>query len=483
MKLGIWQCAALALAVRLLVLFVVSILEDPSTLTGFKYTDVDYDVFADAALLSYQGRSPFRRHTYRYTPFLASFMALFVNESEPGQNKLGMRGKVVFSVADVMVGLLIYSILCNSKSISSSTPSSSSSSSSSPLKIACVCWLFNPLPINMCTRGSSESLLVLLPVLGTLSACLSSSSPSVFRSSSLRLLAPLVAGCLHGAAVHAKLYPIIYSLSYVVYYSSLSSSSSSPPFPSPPPSPLRSPLRWLFSSLMLPSVFLFIHGFLLSFLSSTYLAYKKYGADYLQEGLLYHFSRADHRHNYSVYWYWIYLSRWQDDRRGYFEHFGIAPPLEEGGGSGSGLDGDENENTYRLSTIGKFLFLPQFLLLLYTSVKVASVDLPFALFLQTFLFVAHNKVITGQYFLWYLVLLPLCYSRLDLRSFHLRAALASVLASLVLWLGNAYRLEMLGHQDAPRAVAAASAVHLAANTYLFVAIVRAHDGGVKKKEE
>ncbi len=100
----------------------------------------------------------------------------------------------------------------------------------SPKLIDALWWLYNPLAINICTRGSAESLIVLLPVLTTVALadmCRNtippfSSPPSSQRkwiqgTFPIRLRACLT-GILHGIGIHAKLYPVIYTVSIMAAF-------------------------------------------------------------------------------------------------------------------------------------------------------------------------------------------------------------------------------------------------------------------------
>ena len=61
-----------AFVVRLaLVLFGRVVDAHPAFFSGVRYTDVDYDVFTDAARYVCNNQSPYERNTYRYTPLLA----------------------------------------------------------------------------------------------------------------------------------------------------------------------------------------------------------------------------------------------------------------------------------------------------------------------------------------------------------------------------------------------------------------------------
>lgn len=300
-------------------------------------------------------------------------------------------------------------------------------------------WLYNPLAINICTRGSAESLVVLLPVLCTLWIATFSSFNKDKYSTPYFCVAAVTSGLCHGVAIHAKLYPVIYTVSFMTAFATkpiaVDTDSTSPTKSFPYRIFLLTKL-W-FRRLVSPAPVLFVISSLLTFGGLTYAAVVWFGDIALHEGLLYHFSRVDHRHNYSMHWYWIYLAR---DRVG-----------------------------SKMGTVGRLLLLPQIVLLACTSLGIAPHNLSLALFVQTFLFVAHNKVITAQYFSWYLCLLPLCSDQFRWTR-RVRVALILLGLSIVGWLGSAYCLEMQG-MAVHRVVWIASLLYFICNVNVLVALL------------
>jgi GPI mannosyltransferase 1 subunit M len=303
-------------------------------------------------------------------------------------------------------------------------------------------WLYNPLAINICTRGSAESLVVLLPVLITVWIA------TTFRPTWYTAIG---AGICHGVAIHAKLYPIVYTLSFMTAF--ISRRGEPFGYLQQSKSKLQHLQRFLYlwlRRLLAPAPVLFGATSAAVFVGLTYLAVQQYGIIALEQGLLYHFSRVDHRHNYSMHWYWIYLAR--------------AATAAGGGSSGRG------GGAVLMAWVGRILLLPQMILLVASSLGLAPHDLSLALFVQTFLFVAHNKVITAQYFTWYLCLLPLCSDHIAWRTQRMYRSLALFGASIVVWLLSAYCLEMQG-MAVHKMVWTASVLFFAANVNLLGAIL------------
>jgi phosphatidylinositol glycan class M len=152
--------------------------------SAFKYTDIDYYVFTDAARFMSQGQSPYARDTYRYTPLLA-WLLLPTTWSRTWFSF----GKVLFAIADIVAGYLIVLILTSSYRMPIGRA----------LKFASI-WLLNPMVATISTRGSSEGLLGVLAV-----ALLWAVTKQRIR----------LAGCILGIAVHFKIYPFIYAFSIV----------------------------------------------------------------------------------------------------------------------------------------------------------------------------------------------------------------------------------------------------------------------------
>ncbi|XP_011300066.1 GPI mannosyltransferase 1 [Fopius arisanus] len=218
------------------------------------YTDVDYKVYTDASRLLLTGKSPYERHTYRYTPLLALILTpnIFLYQNF---------GKILFSIIDVIIGILMKHILmrgqCNDK-------------------VSAICalvWLYCPLTIVISTRGNADSVAVVL-VLLTLNYLISDNS--------------FLSGIIHGISVHFRLYPIAFSL---VMYLGIADNNF---FPNARQIKL-------------------VSGCILSLGLSTLVSYYFYGYQFIHESLIYHLIRKDARHNFSAYFYMQYLSIGQSD--------------------------------------------------------------------------------------------------------------------------------------------------------------------------
>ncbi|KAM9331661.1 GPI mannosyltransferase 1 [Pholidichthys leucotaenia] len=335
-----------------------------------KYTDIDYHVFTDAAKFITEGASPYNRSTYRYTPLLAWLLI-------PNVHLSFMFGKILFITCDVLSGLLIYRIL-RLRGLSSQKS-----------RLVSSLWLLNPLPMGVSSRGNAESILAVL-VLGTL-LCMEARRLTL-------------AALLYGLSVHMKIYPVTYALPIALTLRTSQTRSQE----------VRD--SWKFKKL-----FLFISSFVSRdlllfasvaggvFLALTLLFYHMYGWQFLHETYFYHLTRRDTRHNFSPYFYMLYLtaeSRWS-------QWLGLAA------------------------------FLPQMILLLVTSWTYHK-DLALSCFLNTAVFVTFNKVCTSQYFLWYLCLLPLVIPHLSLSVKQGLGLLLLWFTGQGIWLGPAYFLEFEG---------------------------------------
>ncbi|KAI8099307.1 PIG-M-domain-containing protein [Halteromyces radiatus] len=426
-----------------------------------KYTDIDYIVFTDAARFVVQGGSPYERATYRYTPLLAWLLT-------PNIILHPSFGKWLFALADIGVGYLIHRIL-----VLRGMPSQRA------LWFDCL-WLLNPMVANISTRGNAESLLGIM-VLGTLYLMLT------------RQFYPACA--LFGLSVHFKIYPIIYVVPLLFLLDNDRYGQPTHSWPSLMHSYQRLRLYLLHVSLPRLAISLGVSspltkttiminiddkkkeeqeddrvvdkdGFgsfsyylveglrqIILFCSPTRLMfglcsgavfflftwtmYQIYGDDFMENTYLYHITRKDHRHNFSIWFYQMYLG---------FEH----------------------------PWMGLLAFVPQLAMVTVTGIVFAK-DVFFACFIQTFLFVTFNKVCTSQYFMWYICLFPLILPSTDIQlKWKGIFLILSWIAGQGLWLQSAYQLEFLG-QNTFFSLWLASLFFFLMNSWIVVSLVRHHE--------
>ena len=333
---------------------------------GVLYTDIDYHVFSDGAKHAAKFESPYERETYRYTPLLAIFMISNIKIWYP-------IGKFLLSTIDVGVGYLIEKLLrAQEKQLKEDRTFNEilkAENDEAYYNYASLFYLYNPLTIVICTRGSADCIITFLVLLSL-----------IYLEKKKYYLSALI----YGFAVHFKIYPIIYAPSLFLYllYKEFIQNKNGPKELEPVPffqriyHKIKSTIIMVFSNLFTKTALFFViisSGVFFFFLA---LFYKLIGYKFLYEYLLYHLIRKDHRHNYSIFYYTIYLTY-------------------------------DNDFSKYLSLI---TFLPQMILILSVTIFLYK-DINLCLIVLTMIFVHLNKVITAQYFIWYLSLIPLIIHR------------------------------------------------------------------------
>ena len=287
-----------------------------------KYTDIDYMIITDAAAEVVKGKSPFDRVTYRYTPLLSWLMI-------PNAAVWLHSGKLIFALCDIGAAYYCYSVLRTFATEKSS-------------KIAVsVFILFNPIVVEVSTRGNSDILVTFLCMI-----VLAHFYRKAFFSAALWL----------GFAIHFKVYPIIYTAPLIFgLWSSTAGHTAA--------LKLKSCAPTILGCGVLVAV---------GFAAPTLFCWRLYGQRYLDEALLYHISREDHRHNLSPYWLPMYLAM-----------------------GGRALGSSEAYNS------GLAAFIPQAIVLIWTAWRLRR-NTAHAFCIETVIFVGFNKVCTVQYFVWFI---------------------------------------------------------------------------------
>ena len=190
--------------------------------------------------------------------------------------------------------------------------------------------------------------------------------------------------------------------------------------------------------------FQLVFSFICTTLILNIYFYSRYGYEYLHETYLYHIIRRDARHNFSPYFYLTYLMA---------EH----------------------------RILSLITFLPQLINTLICSYRLYD-RLELCLFALTFAFVTFNKVTTSQYFLWYLIFLPILLPNIQLKWKTQLCMLLSWLIAQALWLYQAYLLEFQG-KNTFVLIWLSSILFGFINVFILCAIVSNYSCQLSKKTE
>ncbi|KAF8891347.1 glycosyltransferase family 50 protein [Infundibulicybe gibba] len=351
-----------------------------------KYTDVDYRVFTDAAqfILRPTGTNKALGPVrHPYSRETYRYTPLLALLLTPNAWLHPSFGKYLFAACDIINGMIIHQLLATELSHDNQVLAT----------LYSAIHLLNPLVFSISTRGSSESVLSLF-VLLTLYAALKGRWDA--------------AAVMLGVSTHWKIYPVVYGVACLGVIGSESGKKG---------------LGALVNRKSMRFAFLSAGTFCLLGLG----CYLVWGYAFLYESYLYHLHRLDHRHNFSPYFYLTYLT------------YPIPSKIPA---------------TIQIPLWSRLLrspltsFVPQMTLAIGTGLLFGreKKHLAFTWFVQTVVFVLFNKVCTSQYFLWYLLLLPLILPQLSISRGYVASYIIVWVGVQALWLSEAYKLEFLGEQ-------------------------------------
>lgn len=456
-----------SLTVRL-ILIVYGIYHDE--VSEVKYTDIDYKVFTDASRHILKGESPYDRHTYRYSPLVALILI-------PNITLHHSFGKILFSLLDIVVAILIRLIVRNTlveyehytgksqneqqkypeskklfsikhrkrsrqsnKKFASQTQKYDATNKGGlnrTVNISMLVWLYNPLTIAIGTRGNCDSLAGFFVLL------------TLYTLQCRHWY--FIAGVIHGISIHFRIYPIIYSLTYFMFLSKFafytldgrkdkrnfarpieqsgklkplgnveniiaeSSSLGGHKMVSYNAKERKTIFKRKYLLYLVPNFdqLQLISGCISSLSFLTWIFYELYSYNFLYEAYIYHLVRKDTRHNFSLYFYLQYLTAW-------VKNIGIWQKV--------------------------LMVLPQVVLILVFSVRYGlnKFSLNFSVLIQTIVMVIYNAVLTSQYFVWIMAIIPLCLWQIKMPGKSVVLLLIIWFAAQGAWLLPAYLLEFQG---------------------------------------
>lgn len=315
-------------------------------------------------------------------------------------------------MCDILAGFVLYRILQDKKI--------------SNINLYLISLLFNPFLFVISSRGSCDGITTLLFYL-------------LFYLISKEQLT--LSGFVYGLLIHIRIYPIIFAPMIVFHFCYILNKDI-----------IRN------EAGMIQKIFIYIKSAfnirILSFIIVTLLLniillllfYRLYGYTFIYETYLYHTSRVDIRHNYSLFFYSIYLTYQQ----------------------------------YEGKIISLFSFVPIVLLIFSTSINLHQ-NIHIGIFILSFIFVTFNKVVTSQYFTWYLSLLPLVSTDIYLPEWTVTLPIAWILGNLN-WLFWANMLENNG-KNVFMEVFISSVLFYSINCTIIGVIIFYYNESSQKKEK